>query len=147
MKLSITNFKLNWINYLIFLHSDYNDIQVTIKGRTGIIILNRPKTLNALCDSLMSELLNAAHIFDKDDNIGAIIITGNSKSFAAGADIKEMSSRTYVQSYLSNQFKSWNDLTHVVKPTIAAVSGYALGKLFPTINIFKIIYYFYVECE
>ena len=89
--------------------------------------MNRPKALNALCDGLMDDLLHAARSFDSNDAVGAIVITGSEKAFAAGADIKEMSKRDYVGSYLKNQFKSWGDLAAINKPTIAAVSGFALG--------------------
>lgn len=92
-----------------------------------MITLNRPKALNALCDGLLEDLIHAAKAFDKDDGVGAIVLTGSPKAFAAGADIKEMKSRNYVDSYLSNQFKNWADITAINKPTIAAVSGYALG--------------------
>ena len=99
----------------------------TEHGSVGVITLNRPKALNALCDGLLEDLIHAAKAFDADESIGAIVITGSQKAFAAGADIKEMSKRTFVPSYLKNQFKSWTDITKITKPTIAAVSGYALG--------------------
>ena len=89
--------------------------------------MNRPKALNALCDALLDDLIHAARVFDNDDNIGAIVLTGSEKAFAAGADIKEMQSRTYVDCYTKNQFSNWGDITKLNKPTIAAVSGYALG--------------------
>jgi enoyl-CoA hydratase/carnithine racemase len=97
------------------------------RGKVGLITLNRPKALNALCDGLLDDIIHAATAFDKDDSVGAVVLTGSEKAFAAGADIKEMSSRNYVQCYLNNQFASWNDITKISKPTIAAVSGYALG--------------------
>lgn len=75
----------------------------------------------------MDDLMHAARAFDGMDSVGAIVITGSEKAFAAGADIKEMSKRGYVESYLKNQFKSWGDLAATNKPTIAAVSGFALG--------------------
>lgn len=83
--------------------------------------------MNALCDALLSDIIHAARVFDSDENIGAIILTGSEKAFAAGADIKEMSTRTYIDCYMSNQFENWTDITKITKPTIAAVSGYALG--------------------
>ena len=89
--------------------------------------MNRPKALNALCDALLDDLIHAARVFDNDNNIGAIVVTGSEKAFAAGADIKEMQSRTYVDCYTKNQFSNWADITKLNKPTIAAVSGYALG--------------------
>jgi enoyl-CoA hydratase/carnithine racemase len=105
----------------------YEYVLVEQKGAVGIITLHRPKALNALCDGLLADLVAAATVFDKDDSIGAIIITGSKKAFAAGADIKEMSTKTFAECYYSNLFKNWTDVTKIVKPTIAAVSGYALG--------------------
>eukprot|EP01041_Mallomonas_annulata_P002953 gene2953-5798_t len=110
-----------------FVSQSYTLITAEVRGRTGLITLNRPKALNALCDTLMSEVLDAAKSFDKDDRVGAIVITGSEKVFAAGADIKEMSSKTYVEFYLANQFSGWNEISKLVKPTIAAVAGHALG--------------------
>ena len=81
--------------------------------------MHRPKALNALCDGLLADLIHAANVFDNDDNIGSIVITGSEKAFAAGADIKEMSTRTYVDCYTKNQFRSWTDITKINKPTIA----------------------------
>ncbi len=92
-----------------------------------MITLNRPKALNALCDGLLDDLIHAARVFDKDNNVGAIVITGSEKAFAAGADIKEMSTRNFVDCYTNNQFKNWGDVAAINKPTIAAVSGFALG--------------------
>jgi enoyl-CoA hydratase/carnithine racemase len=92
-----------------------------------LITLNRPKALNALCDGLLADVIHAASVFDQDNNIGAIVLTGSEKAFAAGADIKEMSSRNYVECYTGNLFENWTDITKIRKPTIAAVSGYALG--------------------
>jgi enoyl-CoA hydratase/carnithine racemase len=92
-----------------------------------LITLNRPKALNALCDGLLDDLIHAARVFDKDNNVGAIVITGSEKAFAAGADIKEMSTRNFVDCYTNNQFKNWGDVAAINKPTIAAVSGFALG--------------------
>ena len=109
------------------LKASYEYIKAEVKGNAGLITLNRPKALNALCDGLLDDVIHAARVFDKDDNIGAIVITGSEKAFAAGADIKEMSKRTYVQCYNNNQFENWTDITKLSKPTIAAVSGFALG--------------------
>jgi enoyl-CoA hydratase/carnithine racemase len=92
-----------------------------------LITLNRPKALNALCDGLLDDLIHAARAFDKDNNVGAIVITGSDRAFAAGADIKEMSTRNFVECYTNNQFKNWGDVAAINKPTIAAVSGFALG--------------------
>lgn len=109
------------------LKASYEFVLAEKREHVGLITLNRPKALNALCDGLLADLVHAATAFDVDDSVGAIVITGSAKAFAAGADIKEMASRTYVESYTKNMFKSWTDITKVTKPTIAAVSGFALG--------------------
>ena len=83
--------------------------------------------LNALSTPLMLELQEALGAFDRDDSVVAIVLTGSEKAFAAGADIKEMSVRTFPDTYYKNMFRNWTDITKIVKPTIAAVSGYALG--------------------
>jgi enoyl-CoA hydratase/carnithine racemase len=111
----------------VALKESYEYIKCDVKGKTGIITLNRPKALNALCDGLLADLIHAARVMDCNDNIGAIVITGSEKAFAAGADIKEMSKREYVECYTNNLFANWTDITRITKPTIAAVSGYALG--------------------
>jgi enoyl-CoA hydratase/carnithine racemase len=97
------------------------------KGRVGIVRLNRPKALNALCDQLITELTAQLKAYNEDPKIAAIIITGSDKAFAAGADIKEMADQTYMTAYKKNMLAFWHDFTHFQKPTIAAVNGYALG--------------------
>jgi len=93
----------------------------------GIITLNRPKALNALCNALITELNAQLQALDKDESIGCIIITGSEKAFAAGADIKEMKDQTFITAYRSNMLAFWHDVTRIRKPIIAAVNGYALG--------------------
>lgn len=105
----------------------YKYIITEQKDRVGLITLNRPKQLNALCNELLDEVIHAGKAFDKDDTVGAIVITGSDKAFAAGADIKEMSTLTYAKCYKENLFKSWTEIPKISKPIIAAVSGYALG--------------------
>jgi enoyl-CoA hydratase len=106
----------------------YNDIIVERKGRVGIITFNRPKALNALCDQLVAELGQALDEFEGDDAIGAILLTGSEKAFAAGADIKEMKDRTFVDVYRSDFItRGWERIAQCRKPVIAAVAGYALG--------------------
>ena len=95
--------------------------------RTALVTLNRPKALNALCDALISELNHATKELDLDPEVGAIVVTGSSKAFAAGADIKEMAPRDYIQCYTKNMFADWANLSKVQTPTIAAVNGFALG--------------------
>jgi len=109
------------------LKPSYEYIKAEIRGKAGLITLHRPKALNALCDGLLQDLIHAARAFDNNDAVGAIVITGSEKAFAAGADIKEMSSKTFVECYTKNMFRNWTDITTITKPTIAAVSGYALG--------------------
>ncbi|KAF0690169.1 Aste57867_18419 [Aphanomyces stellatus] len=102
-------------------------IKTDVQGKVGIITLHRPKALNALCDGLMQEVNVAARTFDKDAGIGAIILTGSEKAFAAGADIKEMATREFIEVYNASMFSSWGDITKTQKPVIAAVNGFALG--------------------
>lgn len=96
-------------------------------NRVAVITLNRPKALNALNSQVMNEVTTAAAEFDADHGIGAIIITGSEKAFAAGADIKEMSEQSFSDMFGSDFFSAWGKLGAVRTPTIAAVSGYALG--------------------
>nr|QBH73203.1 putative cyclohex-1-ene-1-carboxyl-CoA hydratase [Brunneria borealis] len=97
------------------------------KGNVGVITLNRPKALNALCNALMTEVGDAVDKFENDESIGALIITGNEKAFAAGADIKEMQNNTYAQTIKGNFLNHWTRVAECRKPIIAAVNGYALG--------------------
>merc|ERR1712133_175633 len=96
-------------------------------GRVGVVTLNRPKALNALCAGLMDEIIKALNEMDEDHKIGAIVVTGSEKSFAAGADIKEMQNRDFASNYRENFLDWWSNITLVRKPIIAAVNGYALG--------------------
>jgi enoyl-CoA hydratase/carnithine racemase len=105
----------------------YENILVETKGPVGFITLNRPKALNALNDALMRELNSALQSFDADPKIGCIILTGNQKAFAAGADIKEMAPKTYMEVYNGQMFSTWEQITQIKKPIIAAVNGFALG--------------------
>ena len=106
----------------------YENIEIESQGHVGIVRLNRPKALNALCDALIEELGLALDDFEEDDNIGAIVLTGSEKAFAAGADIKEMASKSYMDAYLKNFITDgWERVTVCRKPVIAAVAGYALG--------------------
>jgi len=103
-------------------------ILVETHGKTGLIRLNRPQALNALCDQLMIELGTALRAFDKDPAIAAIVITGNEKAFAAGADIKEMKERSFPGVYFNDFIAAnWETVLEIQKPVIAAVAGFALG--------------------
>jgi len=107
---------------------EYQTILVETRGRVGLITLNRPKALNALNDQLMDELGRAVLAFDADDGIGAMVITGSEKAFAAGADIGAMREWSYMDVYKSDYIsRNWETLKRVRKPVIAAVAGYALG--------------------
>ncbi|MGH6991392.1 MAG: enoyl-CoA hydratase [Stellaceae bacterium] len=106
----------------------YENILVEEKGAVGIITLNRPKALNALCAALIAELGAALDGFEADDGIGAIVLTGSDKAFAAGADIKEMAPKSYMSAYLEDFITNgWERVTTCRKPIIAAVAGFALG--------------------
>jgi enoyl-CoA hydratase len=106
----------------------YENIIVEVKGRVGLITLSRPKALNALSDALISELGRALDGFEADNDIGAIVLTGSEKAFAAGADIKEMAAKTFAQCYLEDFItRGWEAVSKVRKPIIAAVAGYAMG--------------------
>ncbi|MFI6983557.1 enoyl-CoA hydratase [Embleya sp. NPDC050154] len=107
--------------------SDYETILLERHDRTAVITLNRPKALNALNLQVMAEVVDAATTLDRDSDIGCLVITGSAKAFAAGADIKEMQPNDYMDVYLADWFSAWDRLGEVRKPTIAAVSGYALG--------------------
>jgi enoyl-CoA hydratase len=100
---------------------------VETKGRVGLIRLNRPQALNALNAALMSELAAAIDAFEADAGIGCIVITGSDTAFAAGADIKEMATKSYIDAFMGNFAASWDRAAHARKPVIAAVAGFALG--------------------
>ncbi|WP_366654140.1 enoyl-CoA hydratase [Fodinicurvata sp. EGI_FJ10296] len=105
----------------------YETIIVETRGKVGLITLNRPKALNALNKALIAEMTQAVEAFESDDAVGAIVLTGSEKAFAAGADIKEMASKTFIEAYGENFIADWQALTRARKPVIAAVQGYALG--------------------
>ena len=105
----------------------YENIIVETRGRAGLVTLNRPKALNALNQALIEELNAALSGFDADPGIGCSVITGSGKAFAAGADVKEMVGKTYVDAFLGGFLEGWNGVSEVRKPVIAAVSGFCLG--------------------
>jgi len=106
----------------------YEHIIVETRGPVGLITLNRPQALNALCTPLIREMGTALDGFEGDDTIGAVVITGSEKAFAAGADIKEMQPQNFVDVYLGDFItRGWERVTGCRKPIIAAVAGFALG--------------------
>lgn len=107
--------------------SDFETILLDRRGRVGVITLNRPKALNALNAQLMGEVVAAVEELEQDPEIGAILITGSERAFAAGADIKEMQPKTFADVYAEDLFTHWDRLSAARKPIVAAVAGYALG--------------------
>lgn len=107
--------------------SQHATIIVSSEARVGRIQLNRPKALNALNAEMMDEIVTAAGEFDADPDIGAILLTGSEKAFAAGADIKEMAEQGYAEMYAADWFRRWDDMTRLRTPMVAGVTGYALG--------------------
>jgi enoyl-CoA hydratase len=105
----------------------YQFISVEKKGRVGLITLTRPKQLNALSPQLMAELGQALKACDGDEGVGAIVITGNEKAFAAGADIAAMKHYSHMDAFMGDYVSAWEHFRSVRKPVIAAVAGYALG--------------------
>jgi enoyl-CoA hydratase len=105
----------------------YETILVETHGKVGLIRFNRPQVLNALCDAMMAEIGAQLLAFDADPAIGAIVLTGSEKAFAAGADIKEMQGRTYPAAYQEDFISRWETILQVKTPVIAAVAGFALG--------------------
>ena len=106
----------------------YENIAVETRGRVGLIRLDRPKALNALCAALLAEMNAALDAFEADDAIGAIVVTGSEKAFAAGADIREMKDLTWPGTYLDDFItRDWERIARCRKPVIAAVAGFALG--------------------
>lgn len=106
----------------------YENILVEPRGKVGLITLHRPKALNALNDALMDELGEALKVFDADEGIGAIVITGSEKAFAAGADIGMMASYSFMDVYKGDYItRNWETIRSIRKPIIAAVAGFALG--------------------
>ncbi len=105
----------------------YQNILVETRGKVGLLTLNRPQALNALNSALIAEVNQALDAWEADDAIGCIVITGSEKAFAAGADIKEMQSKSYMEAYREDFIGSWDRVARCRKPVIAAVAGFALG--------------------
>lgn len=110
--------------------SEYENIIAEKVGKNknvGLVQLNRPKSLNALCDALVSDVAAAVQQFDQDSSVAAIVITGSEKAFAAGADIKEMLNQTYAANVKTGLLEHWDLISKAKKPVIAAVNGYAVS--------------------
>jgi len=105
----------------------YENIIVETKGRVGIIRLNRPSALNALNQGLRDEVTQAIQAFDDDANIGCMLIAGSEKAFAAGADIKEMADKNFMDAFAGKFVGNWDSAARARKPIVAAVAGFALG--------------------
>jgi len=105
----------------------YEMILAEMRGRVGLVTLNRPRAMNALNNQLMRELMDALEAFDKNENVGAMVITGNEQAFAAGADIKEMADKTIQQMMDRDHVAVFGRIRTIQKPVIAAVSGWVLG--------------------
>ncbi|WP_019933043.1 enoyl-CoA hydratase [Nocardia sp. BMG111209] len=107
--------------------TDFETILLERKGRVALITLNRPKALNALNSQVLIDISAALDELESDAGIGAVVLTGSEKAFAAGADIKEMQSKSYMDMFLADQFAGWERFSAFRKPIIAAVAGFALG--------------------
>ncbi len=105
----------------------YQNILVETRGKVGLITLNRPQALNALNSALIAELNTVIDQWEADDAIACMVVTGSEKAFAAGADIKEIQSKTYMEVFREDFIGSWDHITRCRKPVIAAVAGFALG--------------------
>jgi enoyl-CoA hydratase/carnithine racemase len=105
----------------------YEMLTVEKKGKVNLVTLNRPKALNALCDKLISELNEVVTNMQSDSSVSVMVLTGSQKAFAAGADIREMSSRSFADVVKTDMFSQWDDISRSRKPIIAAVNGFALG--------------------
>ncbi len=104
-----------------------NEILTSTEGHVGIVTLNRPDKLNALNLDLMKQLVAALEAYEQNDNIYVVLLTGNERAFAAGADIGDMAEATPISQYKGNQFARWERISKISKPIVAAVSGFALG--------------------
>ena len=105
----------------------YENVEIETRGNVGIVRLNRPQALNALNSALIADLSHAVDAFEASPEIGCIVITGSEKAFAAGADIKEMAGKSYMDAFLGDFAAQWDRVARARKPVIAAVAGFALG--------------------
>src|SRR5690554_1125726 len=105
----------------------YKTILTEVRGRVGLVHLNRPEAMNAFNTLMLNELFDALDAFDRDAAVGAMVVTGNEKAFAAGADIKEMAESSAVDMITQGRVEIWDRIRPIKKVVIAAVSGWALG--------------------
>ncbi len=105
----------------------YENIIIETSGRVGVIRLNQPHALNALSTAMMADLSNAIDVYEADSGIGCLLLTGSENTFAAGADIKEMADKSFVEAFMDDFAAEWDRVARARKPTIAAVAGFALG--------------------
>lgn len=115
------------VSYICPMEFEYLIVEQGIRDRVSLIRLNRPRELNALCLELMDELVAAFKMLDNDPDTGCIVITGNDRAFAAGADIKQMAGKTAIDMHKIDQFSKWDSIKKTKTPIVAAVSGFALG--------------------
>lgn len=125
------------------LKTEYEFILAEVRGKVGLITLNRPKALNALCTPLLADITHASNAFDSDPNIGAIVITGSEKAFAAGADIKEMSTKTFPETYVKNMFEDWTAVSKITKPVSYFLNYYLFFIIYYLSSFLNINYYYY----
>ena len=107
--------------------TDFETILLERRGRVALLTLNRPKALNALNSQVLVDITAALDELEADETVGAVVLTGSEKAFAAGADIKEMQDRSYMDMFLADHFAGWDRVGAFRKPLVAAVAGYALG--------------------
>ena len=105
----------------------YTTILTETRGKVGLVTLNRPQAMNAFNSTMLTELFDALEAFDNDENVGAMVVTGNEKAFAAGADIKEMAEASPFEMITQGRVEKWDRIRGIKKVVIAAVSGWALG--------------------
>ncbi len=105
----------------------YQHILVSTEANIGVVTLNRPEVLNALNQATMNDLVDALEAFERNEAVGCVVITGQGRAFAAGADVKEMAGTTAAQMLVGSRFQQWDRIRQITKPLIAAVHGYALG--------------------
>src|ERR1700730_16126697 len=105
----------------------YENVEIETRGNVGIVRLNRPKALNALNSALIADLSHAIDAFETSAEIGCILLAGSEQAFAAGADIKEMAGKTYMEAFLGDFAANWDRVARARKPVVAAVAGFALG--------------------